>query len=368
MIVSDVPPVSVPVIKPNKSAQHTSVIQSPPPRATEPTTSSAADDQSKDKEKPRVKRVKKQRDDGNQTKEPTTGQDMNAAGQSRPPVICGLVAPSISPASSVATLPSKMNQQQYLISRPLLFNSMPTFSSAHVQPLPRTSMPIFTTPVPASMGLPNMPQGARIVWATRPGGLPIVSTAGSAPTTQSTTQAKSKAQKPVSSASTSGQMDNTALLSLATTALSTAPLPTTPTLSHTSARIPNVSQALMVNPLASGQQALFAGQQFFNPFMQRMPMIQFAPRPITSGQVVGGTMPRPGMPRQTGQLLFAPLPNQTGQPRYLITQPGFLPQRPHASPLFVGHPPTSTMAYAAYPSPGVNTTKEAVKVKKVKTR
>lgn len=351
--------------------------------ATPSSTQAAVDAQPLvDKSKPKAKRPKKQKDGVSQAKEPAANQPTSTPNQTRPPVICGLVAPSMTQATraSITTPQSKMNPQQYLISRPLLFNSMPTFCTNPLQQqMPQPSVPIFTTPVPTSMGLPGMQPGARIVWATRP---PTTSTASttsasnSTLATQSTSQANPKASSPKPTVPQKPS-DHAALLSLATTALSTAPLPTTPTLSHIGARAPTVSQTLMVNPLVTGQPTMFAGQQFFNPFLSRMPMFG-QPQLILGGapnQTMASVQPKPAAARPTGQLLFAPLPGQSGQPRYLITQPGFLPHRPQTSQLFTTNPTPTTLAFAAYRPPGAaaataaDTTRgESVKVKKVKTR
>jgi hypothetical protein len=140
------------------------------------------------------------------------------------------------------------------------------------------------------------------------------------------------------------QPDNAALLSLATTALSTAPLPTTPTLSNVGSRLANPAPAFLVNP------NLFAAQQYYNPYMHQIPMVQFEPKGATRAALITGTYPRPGLPRPTGQLLFAPLINQPGQPRYLITQPGLMPHRPQVAPLYSAHQPATTLSFAAFQS------------------
>lgn len=298
--------------------------------------------------------------------------------QRHPSVICGLVAP---PTSSTGTLTNtavgagsgakgvaKINPQSYLISRPLLFNTMPGFSAAQFQQMPRTPMPLFTTPIGSPLtGLPFQ-QGARIVWATQPRGFPnspvttnniqTTSTPQSlvvsapTPTTASAAAAAAAAaakliysRPPVTTQNT--HSDNAALLSLATTALSTASMISSPALSQLSNRAP-APQAIMVSS-AANQPALFAGQQFFRPFIQqRMPMTAFAPRP--------------GVPRPPGgQLVFARLPNQS-QPRYLITQPGFMQQRFQA-PAHTSQA-TSTLAYTTIKPPE---TAKPIKTKKVKT-
>lgn len=335
----------------------------PPPQATQQATDL------KIKGKSKAKRAKKHKD------EPSGGgflQGNNSAAgslqttQTRPPVIRGLVpSPTTSSASTNSSPQLPKAGQQYLISRPVLFNSMPAFSSAHLPHLPRTSMPVFTTPMPTSMGLHNMQPGARILWATRPRDpSPIAVT--SAPTTlprPTATHTQTKKQAPKTTTPTdlqARQPDNAALLSLATTALSTAPLPTTPTLTNIGSRLPNPAQAYMVNP------NMFAAQQYYNPYMQQIPMVQFAPRDTAPSPLMAGAHFRPGPPRQ---LLFAPLVNQTGQPRYLITQPGFMPHRPQAAPLYSGHQPATTLSFAAFqPASVPSSSKETAKVKKVKTR
>lgn len=326
-----------------------------------------------EKDKPKVKRSKKKKDGTSPSNELISNQTSSNSAQFRPQVIYGLVAPPTTSSANATITPSpKMNPQQYLISRPLLLNSMPTFCTSQLQqPMPQSALPIFTTPVPTSMGLASMQPGTRIVWATRPPAstIPTTATANSSIIGQPTSYVKPKAEES-SSTIPQKQSDHAALLSLATTALSTAPLPTTPTLSHIGARGTTVSQALMVNPMVAGQSALFAGQQFLNPFLSRMPLIGQPQLAMGApNQVMANITPKTAVPRQSGQLLFAPLPGQTGQPRYLITQPGFLSHRPQASPLFAGQPTPTTLAFAAYRPPVANTSKaESVKVKKVKTR
>lgn len=303
-------------------------------------------------EKPKARRPYKHKDDcstTSSTNPTTTSQSFTPTSQPiRQPVICGLVAPPITSADGNA----KINPQQYLISRPLLFNTMPTFSSAQLQQMTRASMPILSAPVPSSLGLPTMQQGARIVWATQPRRLPppvtdaVVKQTTSYASPSFSTSMVGPPRLPTTSSIT--QPDNAALLSLATTALSTAPMPTSPALSHLSTRTPS-TQAMMVGS-AAGQPGLFAGQQFFSSLVQRMPMAQFAAA-------------RPGAPRPSGQLVFARLPNQ-GQPRFLITQPGFISQPPQA-PLVAGQP-GSTFAFAYKPPPGSESAKP-MKSKKVKT-
>lgn len=339
--------------------------------------------------KPKNKRSKKSKDSSggqfagnvaNLSSYPTgsisTGQQPILS-QQHPPVICGLVAPSTSSAGvaplvgagtkSGSNQLTKINPQSYLISRPLLFNPMPGFSAAQFQQIPRLPIPLFTTPIGStSAGLP-LQHGARIVWATQPRGfsnLPvstnnIQTTATPQPllvttptsTTNATTAAAVAAAKLISSrppvTTQSTHSDNAALLSLATTALSTASMISSPALGQLSNRAP-APQAIMVSS-AANQPALFAGQQFFRPFIQqRMPtMTAFAPRP--------------GVPRPGGQLVFARLPNQS-QPRYLITQPGFMQQRFQAA----SHTSqaTSNLAYNTMKPPE---TAKPIKTKKVKT-
>lgn len=188
------------------------------------------------------------------------------------------------------------------------------------------------------------------------------------------------------------QVDNAALLSLATTALSIAPTMISSTApSHlnalnahhvalTTARTP---QTLISNPAAAAatmanQSAaaagLLAGQQLFNPFLPRLPMAHFAlARPGAYMPAV--TMAAPtALPahRHTGQLVFARLPTQAPlqaqlqtpqqqqqQPRFLITPPGYvLAQLRLLAPNLVatqGQPAagatTPTLALAAFKPP-----------------
>lgn len=280
----------------------------------------------------------------------TTAGQAKQAGQ--PSVICGLVAPPNGAAVSTA---AKMNPQSYIISRPLLFNTMPTFSAAHFQQMPRTNMPLITTaPMSSHIGLP-LQQGARIVWATPPRRLasPQVSEASAlalqplaGPAVAGASKTVAQTRPPITTHS-----DNAALLSLATTALSTASMVSSPALSQLSNRAPQ-SRAIMVS--SANQPALFNGPSpYFQPYMQRMPMQHF----ITG----------PGAPRPSGQLVFARLPNQA-QPRYLITQPGFMAQQrfPGAAHIVTSQP-TSTLAFATFKPTSTSDSTKAMKTKKVKT-
>lgn len=352
---SAAPPAPTSVIKLGPSAP---VVDKAPETSTAPPTQSAS---AKDKpEKPKAKRKSKSKvklETPNQTpptSSPSGPQAMNLNQVPGRLPICGLVAPSMVGGGAQA----KVNPQQYLISRPLLFNTMPTLTSAQFQQMSRTPMPLLTTQVPPSMSLPHMQQGARIVWATQPRRFPgpVATTAVPVVThgAINTGPASNKMAAPmglVPATSAGPTPDNAALLSLATTALSTAPLSTTsPALSHLSAR-PAANQAIMVSS-AGSQPTLFTNQQFLSSIIQRMPMTPFAP----SG---------PGMPRQPGQLVFARLPNQQ-QPRYLITQPGLLPPRPQI-PLVAGQPGPAFAFAAAYKPPVGPDSAKAMKPKKVKT-
>lgn len=312
--------------------------------------------------KPKSKRSKKQKDS---TNPPPAAVSMapypssaifTTAGQakstSQPSVICGLVAPPNAPAVSTA---ATINPQSYIISRPLLFNTMPNFSAAHFQQMPRVNMPMISTaPMSSHMGLP-LQQGARIVWATPPRQLapPQASKSGTGasqppagPATAGANKTAAQPRLPVSTHS-----DNAALLSLATTALSTASMVSSPALSQLSNRAPP-PQAIMVS--SANQPNLFNGAQpFFQPYMQRMPMQHF--------------LARPGAQRPSGQLVFARLPNQA-QPRYLITQPGFMAQQrfPSAAHIVTSQP-TSTLAFATFKPPPATDPTKTMKTKKVKT-
>lgn len=173
-----------------------------------------------------------------------------------PSVICGLVAPQ---SSSATASGPKLSQPSYLISRPLLFNTMPSFSHAQFQAMQQqstTRMPLYSIPITSPLNLPFQ-QNARIVWATHP-------------------------------------------------------------------RIPNPNDSTPAPPIASMNPSKSTTQppppqdiNLFAPLIQRMPMTHFVAR---------SAAPRPS----GGQLLFARLPTGAnhvqGQPRYLITQPGFLQQ------------------------------------------
>lgn len=285
-----------------------------------------------------------------------------------------------------------------------MFNTMPAYSAAQFQQLPRTAMPMFSTPVSSHLaGLP-LQQGARIVWTAPPRNFqpnlaPLVTAASVSQamktnsTTTATTANKSGPQASTASSSANKaaafqlkhQQDNAALLSLATTALSTAPMASSPALSHQSSRAV-APQAIMVSsptttiPPPSGSTstaALFAtadGQQFLTrPYLHRMPMgTQFVTTTANASTRpnMAGILPRP----QTGQLVFARLPpNQTSQPRYLITQPGFPQQRFQVLPQLAAttqqhlQPGLTTLAYAAFKNPPANDATKTVKAKKVKT-
>lgn len=288
------------------------------------------------------------------------GQQIQARPAAQQSVICGLLRP---PTSSVSNI-KQPTSQSYLISRPLLFNNMPTYSAAQFQQMQQGSVPLLTTSINSNLGLP-LQQGTRIVWATQPQRLanqvprmtasqmPIANVS-IPPTTTTASYAKTTASAPQALRPLVSAADNSALLSLATTALSTAPMVNSPTLSHLSNRIP-ATQAIMVSS-ASNQQAMFAaGQQFIRPLVQRLPLTRF--------------MTHPGLGRaqtttQPGQLFFARLPNQS-QPRYLITQPGFIPQRFHAPQLGVTQQ-TPTIAFAAI-KPTSSEASKTMKTKKVKT-
>jgi len=354
---------------------------------SKPSTKTAA------KEGGKVKRVRKQKETtdkpppvnkpkGAEIKPPT-----NATMQS---VICGLVAQPSQPGA----IPGAKTTQQYLISRPLLFNTMPTMTSTHLQQLPRASVAVLPNALPASLSLPTIQQGARLVWATQPrqpvptntvvGGTtknvtnlfnpPSSSGLAKAPADSAKKQKSNPQQSPNAPATTKAPHppDNAALLSLATTALSTAPLATTPTLSYFGGvRSPN-GQAFMVSS-AGGQPALLTGQPFFNPFMQRLPLVgQYPPIRMAPTLPIPGAAIRPitnlattGQARPTGQLVFARLPDQSQQ-RYLITQP-FIQARPPTSTAVAGQP--SQLAFAAFRPPcPENPNKEGMKAKKVKTR
>ena len=314
----------------------------------------------REKVKSAPKRPKKQKDDKLEIPAATP-----TVIQSQPkPSVIGLVTPPISAGNPAVA--AKVGHQQYLISRPLMFNTMPTLSSAQLQQMSRAPTPIFTSPIPTSLTMPNLQQGARIVWATQPRRLPAPAATTTAPNLALATASSNSSEimaprLPV--LSSAAAPDNAALLSLATTALSTAPISSSPAVNQLANRAP-VPRAIMVST-AGNQQALFAaGQPFFNPFVQRLPLTQFAATPVA----------RPGVPRPAGQLVFARLPTQQGQPRYLITQPGFIPQPPRGPTLTPsllqiaqqhGHP------FAAYVPPVTDPARDAIakamKAKKVKT-
>lgn len=183
----------------------------------------------------------------------TSGASIRAP---QPSVICSLVASQ--PSSTSASGP-KLSQPSYLISRPLLFNTMPTFSHAQFQAMQQHQsaprMPLYSIPISSPLNLPFQ-QNARIVWATQP-------------------------RHPSSLNAT----------------------PTPPNIPIGSAKPPTLPPPQDLN--------------LFAPLVQRMPMTHFVTRSAAPRQ--------PG-----GQLLFARLPpganHVQGQPRYLITQPGFLQQ------------------------------------------
>lgn len=319
-----------------------------------------------------------------------------------PSVICGLVSPQAT--SSASTSGPKISQPSYLISRPLLFNAIPSFTPAQFQAMQRhtnAQLPLFSGPLGAPLNLPFQ-QNARIVWATQPRQpvaaegnlatpvtgvtrkpntlLPIATPTTSSmkisetrptnrhsanlrPPPPSTAQQfqvnqfnKGPSSIPVSS---SPHIDNAALLSLATTALSTASLSSSPALAQLSNGAQAAPQARMVNSIRGAPQPAFfpANQALFGPLVQQMPMSHF--------------VSRPGVPRPTGQLVFARLPSVPnhlqGQPRYLITQPGFLPQHLPTSQSVAAHSTATPLTFATYKSPAATDTSKAMKTKKVKT-
>lgn len=316
--------------------------------------------------KAKTKRVKKQKDsdkpaDSSTPPQGTTVFNTQLRAQ-QPQVFCGLVTP---PASSASN--AKPTTQSYLISRPLIFNTMPAYSTAQFPQVSRVPVPLLTTSMSSPLGLP-LQQGTRIVWATQPqrlsnqaasipaahnplANLNPISSSPAVTTTTSTEKLGASTSQPRSLSSTP---DNAALLSLATTALSTAPLMSSSALGQLSNRT-SAQQAIMVSS-ASNQQALFAaGQQLFRPFMQRLPMTRYVTHPNVSG------VPRAP---QSGQLVFARIPNQN-QPRYLITPPGFIQQRFQA-PQLNPNQPTPTLAFTTIKPPTSDAGK-VMKTKKVKT-
>lgn len=352
--------------------------------AAQPSVVSAATNGAK--EKPKAKRAKKQKDTSNGQASLPAGPNVTQHVIPKPPLICGLVAPPVGAQAGTAHVAAK-GSQQFLISRPLLLNTMPQLSATQLQQLPRAAgLPMMPTTIQNPLSLAATQPGTRIVWATQPRpqgamGTAVVNSAPRLPTVAAptslsaarTTKPKSnQAQLPKAPTSSSRQPDNAALLSLATTALSTAPLPTTPTLSYLGGLRPPTGQAIMVSS-ATGQPALLTGQPFFNSFLPRLPIP--GPYPPLGVPPIGATGPGIGArpiisatdPRPTGQLVFARLPNQ-GQPRYLITQPYIQPgpQIPQMAPGQAGHP----MIFNAFSRPSCpqSSTKDGMKAKKVKTR
>lgn len=320
------------------------------------------------KQKPR--RPKKQKSDATQI----TPVPQSVIRSPKPQAIYGLVT---QPNKISINGAPKIGPQPYLITRPLLFNPMNTLSAAQYQQIQRAPVTSFTSPMIRSTinGAPSLSpgsfqQGARFVWAPR-FSPPVTQTTGgqsqsvirSAPTTALPVKTKTPAS-PASSSnkskmatqppSSTSHVDNAALLSLATTALSTASLtPTpTPTLSQLSHIMPS-NQAIVVSSAAGNPQTLFANQQYFRPaFLPGMPITHFVGQP-------GG--PRPST---TGQILYTRLPNQN-QHRYLITQPGFMPHRFPTPHIVTSQPAASNIAYTAF-RPPTDSAKE-LKTKKVKT-
>jgi len=347
-------------IQPQNEPPPIKPVSNPYPKV-EPAINSAPETQTVVPKAKTPKRPKKQKNDNppvaTKNPSPTTTPCNLSKSRVEPSVICGLVAPP-----SSVTGP-KINPQSYLISRPLLFNTMPNLSAAQFQQMSRAPIPLIATSLGSTLSMP-LQQGARLVWATQPRGIvpPIASPASSvlvpphrAPLTSTGPTLASantnSATVSCQSVPASTHIDNAALLSLATTALSTAPMISSPALSHLNNRVPT-PQAIMVSS-ASNQPTLFTGQQFFRPLMQRMPSV--AHYVTQQGTATG--------PRSSSQLVFARLPNQSQQ-RYLITQPGFMQQR-FQTPHLMTSQPTSTLAFATYKPPADST--KAIKTKKVKT-
>lgn len=318
--------------------------------------------------KTKPKRSKKQKNDMVPPNQPVP-QSVIKSPQTQAPVICGLVT---QPNKTSNQSMHKIGPQPYLLTRPFLFNPL---TAAQYQQMHRApTLPLFTSPmVSGSPTLGSLPfqQGARIVWATQPRLSTPVSQATSSqsisairnPTSIPKTVAVSKAPKTlapppsvpsklkttVPTLPTTSHSDNAALLSLATTALSTASMVPAPTLSHLSHLMPG-NQAIVVS--SAGGNPIFAGQQYLRPaFLPGVPTAHFVNQP---GLI---------RPPTTGQLVFARLPNQNQQ-RYLITQPGFMQQR-FPAPHIATSQPASTLAYAAF-RPPTESPKE-LKTKKVKT-
>lgn len=335
------------------------VIKIGPPSTS---SSSAASTQQQQARPPKPKRPKKQQkqdtdSDAPPKSEASTSVDTAqlptvalATNQLRQSVICGVVRQTAPPQQQKQTSKQgkqkqQMNQQpvattsppSYIISRPLF--PFPTFSvapgaaqTAQHQQMQQRPMNLLRT----VDGLP--PQiGSRLVWATAPPPRALAATVPIAPNTanQVTPQPLQVSALPLaaSSSNTNSKVvaattrpsvvtthaDHAALLSLATTALSTAPMANSPALNQLASSRAPVPQAIMVSAAGSNPQSAFAGQQYLAPFVQaRMPHF-FARPPMVAGapSAVAGARP-------PGQLVFARLPNQPQQQRYLITQPGFM--------------------------------------------
>lgn len=333
--------------------------------------------------KPKPKRPKKQKTDtGPNAPVP---QSVIKPPQSQAPIICSLVMQA-NKNGQTSTAAHKIAPQPYLLTRPLMFNPMTSLSAAQYQQMQRTpgAVPIFTSPmVSGASPLGSLPfqQGARLVWATQPRlstpmtqatsvqSTSVIRSPISIPSTASSKVSKASASTitcaagigsnskptiPTPNRSSNSHEDNAALLSLATTALSTASMVPAPTLSHLSHLMPGNQAIVVSSATGNPAQALYAGQQYLRPaYLPTMPMAQFIGQP--------GGMVRPPT---TGQLVFARLPNQNQQQRYLITQPGFMQQR-IPTPHIVTSQPAPTLAYAAF-RPPTEPPKE-LKSKKVKT-
>lgn len=228
---------------------------------------------------------------------PTVGYIQHIRPQAQQSVICGLVT---QPPNSRANDGNKHTpQQQYLISRPLMFNSAPNIAT-QIHHMRASQMPIMaSTPSSiASFSMPGLQPGARIVWAhqQRPTLMvrppvtsavsvttfgPSIPTASSTITSNGTPIAAIRStqnQSRTMSSSTSSNADNAALLSLATTALSTAPMTSSPTLSQVGVQAP-ITQALMVGSAPNQPFAFTPGQQHYLMQQMQMPMPMQIPMP-----------------------------------------------------------------------------------------